>query len=114
MPGRDFGNVLVVADATVDQQGFSACSKDEALNGKPVEIPGAIEKVGLQRAAMPLKQFRIGSRQELRQWKGKIVVIDDDVDGRVTDRKTHESSCAGVPRQLRISALPAKAGHGVP
>ena len=27
MPGRDFGNVLVSADATVDQQGFSAAAK---------------------------------------------------------------------------------------
>src|SRR5262245_32402956 len=85
MPGWNFGNVLVIADATVDQQGFSARSKDEALDGEPGQISGAIEKVGLQCAAVRLKQFRIGSRQELRQWKSKIVIVDDDIDGRVTD-----------------------------
>ena len=106
------GMSFAIADAAIDQHGFSACSKDEALNGEPRHDPlGAIEKIGgssVPRCVSSNSGY--GSRQELRQWKNEIVVIDDDVDGRVTDSKTHESSGAGVPRQLRTSALPAKVG----
>src|SRR5262249_30203702 len=89
MPGRDLGTIFAFADAAIDEDCSSLRSKHEALDREPGLVAVAHQKFALQHAALCLDHSRIELRQELRERKTKVVVIHDDVDDRITDRKTH-------------------------
>ena len=90
MPGRDLRTILALADAAIDEDCSSSRSKHEALDREPGLVAVADKKLRLQHSTLCLDHGRIESGQELRERKTKIVVIHDDVDDRIPDRKTHD------------------------
>ena len=103
MPGRDLGTILAFADAAVDEDRSSSRSKQKALDRESRLVAVADKKLGLQDSPLRLDHVRIESRQELREWKTKIVVIHDDVDDRISDRKAHDGLPLQCPDEGRAS-----------
>jgi hypothetical protein len=101
MPGRNFGTILAFTDAAVDQQCSAAGPKDEALDRESGFISCEIEEFRLQRATVRLKQLRIGFGEELRQRESKVVIVNDNVDDGITDRKPHEKLLTGSLGETR-------------
>ncbi|MHC2309066.1 hypothetical protein ACVIJ1_005536 [Bradyrhizobium elkanii] len=82
----------MLADASVDQQRSAAGSHHKTLDRVFRDAPGEVDEHRLQRGTMRFDQPPIVSGQEFGERKAEIVVVDDDVDGRVADRKLHDRS----------------------
>jgi hypothetical protein len=89
MPGRNLRTILAFADTAIDQDRPPLRAKNEALNREPRLVARAQEKLWLQYAALRFDYKRIEPNKELRKRKMEVVVIHDDIDDRVPDRKSH-------------------------
>jgi hypothetical protein len=121
-PDREFRAILVLADAGVDEDRAPVEFQSKALDRAAQAIAGEINEVGRDRIAAPFDRHKIESWQKRAQRQRKIVVIDDDSDLNIADRKTHKAApisalvqtVSGATGEQEFKAAergPAKCGH---